>query len=141
MTGKRLRVFSLTAAVAVLLLGGGLGWHAWRLSRLSPFTPLATEFLTHAAFADSVALVQLAAYPEPVARVLSMQRVAPEELAVVRRSLRLSGGLREASRALVVYETEAHFCPAYMSPRGTFHFQFVRGADAWLVEYAGPPPC
>jgi hypothetical protein len=131
------------AVLAGLAMLSILAWRAreWRIRQLAPFSPLAKAYLERAAAADSVGLLALSTDAEPVHRILAMQRIAPEQLATVRRTLQLRGGAIDSAHALVEYRTEATICPPYLEERGMFHFEFILVDDAWLVNLAAPPPC
>lgn len=139
---RGLRRIGITVVVGLALLAS-LAWGAreWRMRQLATFTPLALTYLDRAAAADSVGLLALATDPAPVQRILTMQRLAPEQLALVRRTLQIRGGVVDDLGALVLYRTEATICPPYLEERGMFQFQFTRVDGAWRVNYAAPPPC
>ena len=139
-TGLR-RVRIAVAVGLVVLVCLAWGAREWRVRRLARFTPLAVTYLDRAAAGDSVGLRALSTDPEPVQRILTMRRLAPEQLALVRRSLRIQGGVVEGNEALVLYHTDATICPSYVGERGNFQFQFTRVGGAWRINLAAPPPC
>jgi hypothetical protein len=137
--GRVPRRLSIVVAVGLIAIVG-LAWsaRAWQVRRLAPFTPLAEAFLDLAVAGDSAGLAALATDPEPVQRILTIQRRAPEQLALMRHTLHLRAGLLEPDKALVRYGTDALICPSYLEHRGDFQVQFSRVAGKWRIDYAAP---
>jgi hypothetical protein len=137
---SRRTLIALALGVAAI---AALEWGArrWRLRRLATFTPLVETFLDRAIAADSLGLLARSSDPGVVKRILRVRRTSPDDIALVRGTMRLTGGVWEEGRALLVYDTEASFCPARLGRRGEFHVQLVRVGAAWLVDHAAPPPC
>jgi hypothetical protein len=110
------------------------------MERLEPFTPMARQFLERAMAEDSAALAALALDDRAVEQALTFRREHPERLETALRTMRLDGGVRQADRVMLVYDTAVPWC-AGAAGDTDLQIQLVRAGNAWRVELAGPGIC
>src|SRR5206468_10132934 len=103
--------------------------------------PLMRTYLSAARAGDSLALAASSDNPEPVARTLSMARVAPARTDSLIKTLRLKFGESVVrDEATILFGTGVHPCGFNDSP-DPFYVRLVRHKGHWLVATVGFGVC
>jgi hypothetical protein len=132
----------LIVGVLLLLLGsvGVAAMRHWQIQRVEPFAPRGRQFLELALAEDSLGLAALALDDRAVEQALTLRREYPQRLETALRTMRLDGGVLEADRVMLLYDTAVPWC-AGAAGDTDLQIQLVRVGNTWKVEFAGPGIC
>jgi hypothetical protein len=127
--------------VGIVILGGLVfGIRAWRVHRAKPFDEMSELYFSRALASDTGAVMAMAADTAAGNHILTAVRLHLDEMASIRRSLKLHRATVSDSLVVLDYSTTVKVC-SQNGGKDLFQFQWVRAADKWRVRYASVPPC